>query len=345
MKYITLLLLFWISVLGSGASELSAQEHVYLPGNGSRIRALGMGAAFQAVRDDLAALSFNPANYDLYAETKAFRLTLFLSPITPVLIAMDDEAFFGRKAGEAERTYVLLASLIKGVNFTYKNLDVGLLIGEPLLTTLPEDASTRRFIHATRLYNNHYNALALRIKLAEQVAIGGAAYLVYFDDAGQRRQWDIGASYGITLQPSKKFGVGVSLFTAAVGITHSREFIDQIFNDAINVGVAYQPRNDFLLAVDVRNLGVGLESAGEMYLAGLEKSFFRQVALRFGVQYAAAADEISPTFGVSLIDLNTLWNRSRRFRHHNFALHYALIRKKMDGNFVYFHMFNAYFRF
>jgi hypothetical protein len=326
-------------------SGSSAQKNIYLPMNASRIRALGMGAAYQAARDDLAAISYNPAGYTLYEEAKNFRLTLFLSPVMPALVGSDSKAFFNRNVENRETVYAAIISSIKGINFTYKNLDLGILLGEPSIVDTTLITYRKNPFHVKSLYRNHYDAVVLRIKLAEQVAIGVSGFLNYFETDGRGREWDFAASYGITLQPSNYMRVGVSLFTATAKRGHSREFLDEIYSDAVNLGVTFIAPWQFVFGLDIRNLAVSQEVIGERYLAGFENSFWQQVAIRAGLPSHPEDKSLAQPFGFGIVNLNSIWGENRRFKQNNYAVNYVLIRKKIVGADYNIHAFNLSFRF
>jgi hypothetical protein len=332
-----------VAFVGWDTSGLCAQENVFLPMNASRVRALGMAAAYQAARDDLATISYNPASFSLYNESKKFRLTAFLAPVMPILISRNSTNFYDRAVEKKETVYASVVSFIKAVNITYKNLDFGFLVGEPPFAETAL-AREKKAFHVNSLYNNHYDAVYLRIKLAEQVAIGASVFLSYYETAGNRRDWGVSASYGITMQPNDYFRFGVSLYSAPTEIKESREFLDEVYNDAIGLGATFFMPWQMILAFDIRNLAVNQDRMGERFLVGLEQSVWSQLAIRTGVQYHPDDNSLTHTIGLGVLNLNALWGRNRQLRHHDFALNYALVRKKIMQVKYHIHAFSLQIR-
>lgn len=309
-------------------SGLSAQENIFLPMNASRIRAIGMAAAYQASRDDLATISYNPASFSLYDGAKNFRLTAFFSPTTPILISRNSTQFYDRTVEKKETIYASILSLIKALNITYKNLDFGFLIGEPAFRETAVIQGKQAF-HVKSLYNNHYDTVYLRVKLAEQVSIGASVMLSYLDSEENQRDWGVSATYGITMQPNDYMRVGVSLFSAPTEFSQTREFLDEVYNDAISLGATFFTPWHTILGFDIRNLAVNQGGIGERFLVGIEQSVWGQIAIRTGVQYHPNEESFTHTFGLGFLNLNGLWGESGQFKHNDFAINYAFMRKRI----------------
>ncbi|MFQ5631371.1 MAG: hypothetical protein ACE5I1_21575, partial [bacterium] len=277
-------------------------------------------------------------------ESKDFRLTVFVSPLMPIWVSNHSQEFFERDAKKSENVYASITSVIKAINITYKNLDFGLLVGEPSFAETNLFQS-KKALHVNALYKNHYDAAILRIKLAEQVAIGASVFLEYFETDGNDRDWGISASYGITMQPNDYMRVGVSLFSASAKIKSSRELIDEIYNDAIGLGIAFFTPWHMELGFDIRNLTVNQDTQGEQFLAGLEQNIWNQLAIRAGVQYHSDDKSLTHTVGIGLLNFNAIWGENRKFKHNDFAFNYALVRKKILEAKYHIHAFSFRIRF
>lgn len=319
-------------------------KNMFLPLNASRLRALGLAGALQATRDDLASISYNPANYSLYRESKTFRVTLFFAPFTSALAGLYPDKFLGRAAQRNEGYYVAAASFLKGLDITFGSLNAGFLFGEPVFNFTRSQNETSGF-HVNSLYSNHYNSFILRLKLADQVAIGASASLVYLQPEGSGRRWSLAASYGIAMQPNDHIRVGLSLLSASTEILHYREFLDEMYSDALNLGISVRMPGHFLLNFDLRNLTVTQEIQDEKYLLGLEKSFWKQLAVRAGVQFDPQDGFYTYSFGVGLLNFNKFYSDSRAFTHENYALNYVFIRRLVGSRFHSIHGLNFYIRF
>lgn len=325
------------------SENVFSQTHVFLPGNISRVRAFGMAGAVNALEDDFGAAAYNPANYTFYGEPKSFRMTLLLAPVTPAVIVQDDTAFWGRQVSNREKIYSAVLSVLKAVNFSFNSIDVGFVFGEPLLMAVPS-YERERFLHMRDVYDNHYDAMIIRIRLAEQVAFGASLHLIYLQNSAGKRIWKFASAYGVFMQPSRYLRFGVSLFSFANDATTSRLFLEELRSDAVNVGLTLATPSHFNASLDIRNLAVGNAGPREQYFLGLEQTIFGQIAIRGGSQYQIDSKSFTYTAGIGLFDLNVLFPQQNRFKHANFALNYAIISKKIVDRDYLLHAFSLNFR-
>ena len=339
-KYPLFLILIFIALSGQ---ELLAQQNVFLPMHASRIRAVGIAGAYQAVYDDLAALSYNPASYSVYRDAKNFRITFFLTPAAPMIIYRNPDRFYARPARQGEKNFAAIFSLFKAINFTYKDLDFGFVFGEPIFST-QELLQAKQALHLNHVYNNHYHTAALHLRLAEQVSLGVSLYLNYFEPEHGQRDWALSASYGVILQPNDYLRVGVSLFSAASKLPRNYEFIDQKYNDALGLGLAVQAPWRMQFSFDVRNLTVNQDVVGERLLAGVEQQILGHIAVRAGLQYHTNDQHFAQTFGLGLLNLSRFRGDRDQFKHTEYAVNYALVRKKLFEELYFIHAFSLQVR-
>jgi len=298
--------------------------------NSSRIRALGLGSAFTAMEGDLGSLSYNPATFNLYAESRKLRFSLFISPIVPLFIQNNGQRFFGdRVVSSSKITMAALSSIFKGINVTMRAIDVGVLFGEPIFKNPALKAPSSR-PHVTELYQHQYNSLYFRLKLGEQVTLGASVHLTYDDEESGGRLSDLGANYGVMMQPNKYLRVGVSLLVDPEKIRNYRLFLEEFKSDAVNLGVTFLAPWRMQMNLDIRNAAVGPDGAREKFLTGIEKQF-THVALRCGAQYDSRESRFTYSAGVGLFDLNALFARNNKYAHAKYALNYAIIRKFFQG--------------
>lgn len=320
-----------------------SQTHIVLPVDISRVRSLGMASATNAVEDDLGALAFNPATYNLYQNLKRFRLTLFLSPISPGVLLQQPEEYFGERRRNGDKALAALLSLIRGVNVSVNSLDFGILLSEPRIRPLDEYASEGG-AHLRGVFNNHYDSITARFRLAQQLSIGASVQLMFYpDSAGDRRQ-ALGTSYGVYLIPQDGFQVGISYFSFPEKVRGYRNVLEGIYSDAINLGISYAAPWRFNVSLDLRNIAVGQGGPREMYFLGLEQELFAQVALRGGVQYRIEADTFAYSAGIGLLNMNNFLHSRQPFMHPNFALNYAVIFQRQAGQTRFIHAFQLLIR-
>ncbi|RME02145.1 MAG: hypothetical protein D6814_00180 [Calditrichaeota bacterium] len=316
-----------------------AQTHIFLPANLTRVRALALAGAVTSLEDNLSSISYNPANFTLYQEPKRFRFTLFLSPLMPGIIANNPEAFLGEPAQGNDGLVASILSLFKGIDFTLSSLEIGFQFGEPRILDLATYRD-KNFLHADDLYKNHYESVVVRLRLAEQVSVGSSIHLMYFDTDSVGRRWKLATSYGVAMQPHRNVRFGVSVFTFPNEIRNYRMLLEQVFDEAINLGISYQTPWDTKIALDVRNVSVGQKGPREQYFMGIEQEFFKQIALRGGIQYHTEDGSFTFSTGAGLFNLNILHGRGGKFRTSNYAINYALVFKKYGNEKYFVHALN-----
>jgi len=343
MKKIAMHVLLLTAMIAIVPEQGRGQTHVILPSNISRIRALSLAGAATALRDDLGAMTYNPAAYELYREPKRFRFTLFLSPLAPPTIYNQSEGFFGEPTETKLRNQAAALSFIKGFNLTYKSLAVGFLFLEPRLLA-SETYADAPILHMDSVYKNHCNMMLVRLRVARQVAVGATLNMLYSEaETGEReRRW--ASSYGVFMQPSQSLAVGVSLHSMPNDVADYRSFLEEIADEAINIGIAYTAPWKTRFYVDVRNIGVGEGSPREKYLGAIEQEFFHQVALRGGVQYHPDDKSFVYSAGIGLLNLNAIFPAKSEFQHSNYAITYSIMRKEIGSQVFFYHAFNLTFR-
>lgn len=306
-----------------------------MPQNVSRVRALGMGSAYLAAMDDLPAASYNPASFALYRDSKNFRLTFFLAPAMPAVVAVENDAFWGKPVSTGQQIGMSALSLLKGVAVTFGRVDMGFVFLEPALldsTFLRQEA-----FHANSLFDNQYNTLVLRLRLAEQISIGASLHLSSYRDRVGDQRTDLGATYGVLMRPKPFLRFGVSLYSAPKMAPDYRMLLDEFYTEGVNIGLSTDLPFSTTLNFDVRNVAVGQDSLTEIFLFGLEKRFWGQLALRGGLQYHTMGDDFVYAAGMSLLDLNILFARENRLAHNQFALNYAIMRRKLAAEPQFIH--------
>ncbi len=329
-------------LLGTNVSH-AQKQHIFLPVNMSRVRALGLAGAMVSLEDDLGAINFNPANFSLYREYKSFRLTFFLSPLAPYILAKQRDLFFGYSPDKRASQAATVLSLFKAINITIKSLDIGFQFGEPRILDLSR-YQDRPFLHAVDVYQNQYQSVFFRWRLAQQVAVGSSLHLMYYVNPEGRRKWTIAATYGVTMQPHRRIRFGVNLHTFPNEISTYRNRLENIVDEAINLGLSYLTPWQSSISINVRNVGMSTEGPREQYLAAVEQEIFHQVALRGGVQYNIEENHFVYTMGVGLLNLNMFFGESGKFKNSNYALNYALIIDRRSEVVYYIHAFSFFLR-
>jgi hypothetical protein len=342
-------LIVWI-VLGIWIQEGHGQEreHYFIAVSTLVARPLGMGGAFTAVNDDLAALLYNPASFTLYQDYRAHRLTVFLNPVAPVIALQKPEALFGRAYFTWEETAAAAAMLVKGMTLSLGSFEFGALFGEQ--SPQPERFSAPRVFDANGYLDNQYNILAMRMRVAERVSLGGSLGLYYRSDVERGRRWGIGTSYGVQVRPSRRVAVGVSYITFPQMAPAYREEVERIVDGGVNFGVSVQSQFGTTVAVDFRNLGDENAATGELMREahlGVEQILLSHFALRAGIfrkRYENAENRYVLSAGLGLADANSFWPPKRRFSHSNWIMNYAVVAETLAGQRRFYHALSMIFR-
>ena len=317
-------------------SRLMGEEitHLYSFVNSSSARAVGMGSAFTAVKDGLAAVHFNPAAYVQYKYKKSHKFSFNLNPIGigAAIDTKDDLTASGKLQGE----HVLgaLGLLFKSISFSTPAISIGLNLAESLPDNPWQNSKSR--YDSKGLLDWSYNTLAFSVKLAEQVSMGASLYLVRAVERVGGTSQSLGSSYGVFVNPSEKFSVGVSYFNYPQEIAGLMFAQNRTVDESINVGIAFKPGSCLLLSGDVRNVSDETSSnktdsykakiaqtSNEIHL-GCELTISSLLALRSG--YYRIDDEAGNvySFGLGLFDTNILRNVDNQLAFKDFLLNYAL---------------------
>jgi hypothetical protein len=342
-------LIVWI-VLGMWIREGRGQEgeHYFIAVSTLVARPLGMGGAFTAVNDDLAALLYNPASFSLYQDYRARRLTVFLNPVAPLVALQKPDALFGRVYITWEEAAAVAAMLVKGMTLSLGSFEFGALFGEQ--SPQPELFSTQRVFDANNYLDNQYNILAMRMRVAERVSLGGSLGLYYRNEGEHGRRWGVGTSYGVQVRPSRRVAVGVSYLTFPQMAPGYREAVERIVDGGVNLGVSVHSKFGTIIAVDIRNLGDENAAAGELMREahfGVEQVLLSHFALRAGVfrkRSERAEDRYVFSSGLGLADANGFWTPKRRFGHSNWIFNYGVVTETLAGQRRFYHVLSMIFR-
>ena len=343
MKKTIACFLLLLASIASMPGEGLSQTHVILPSNIARIHALSLAGAATTLSDDLGGMTYNPAAYELYREQKRFRFTLFLSPLAPGIVYSKSDEFFAEPKPDKERNQATALSFIKGFNITFSSLAIGFLFLEPKLIA-SETYAGASTLHMNSVYKNHFNTMIVRLRVAKQVSVGATLNMLYFEGENGEREMRLASSYGVFMQPSRSLAVGVSLHSLPDEIANYRSFLEEIADEAINIGISYTTPWRTSFYIDVRNIGVGEKGPREKYITAVEHGFFGQVALRGGLQYHPEDKSFVYSAGIGLLNLNAFFPAKSAFQHSNYAINYSIVRKVLGSEVFFYHAFNLVFR-
>ncbi|MFQ5674578.1 MAG: hypothetical protein ACE5G1_01665 [bacterium] len=290
-----------------------------------KARPLAMGGAFMAVEDDWPTVGFNPATFSLYRASKKGRLTFLLNPVSPFVGASDNDKLFDGQGSTVDDYLLSLGLFLKAISFSTNAFDFGFLLAEQGLNS-SGNFFTDKLFDVGGFRQNHSHQFIAHLKLADKVAVGGTASVVYRSkvDDPRERESGFGISYGILLKPEKGLKIGVSFINLADSVQQFRSPVERLVDESVNVGISYQPFNGTLFSLDVRNIGEEDSVAVRELHLGLEQIFFSHLAIRAGF-FRQEEDSKVYSFGLGLVDENAFWGSENKFGHGNFLFNYAFV--------------------
>lgn len=317
-----------LHVLLGGAS--AAERERFFSVNYGRARAAGMAGAFTAVPAGWEAAFYNPATLQLVGEETPFRISVFLNPLASASLYNYYQRM--RKNGRPFETAdwaSIMALLPRAVFFSTRIVEFGWVNFEELESREPYHPHIQ-FFEADNFFNHYMQASVIRIRLAEQIALGGGlTYFTTFRDDSLRKGF--GVTYGVLIRPSSNVRVGVVFFHYPQKFQFLRLNYDRFVGETVNIGVAFQPFSMTTLAIDVRNLSEdNMPNTREVHF-GFEQGIWRHFYLRGGYFREASAKANWFSAGIGLLRLRGGRKREGVFSAPTFALNYAVLFKE-NGN-------------
>lgn len=322
-----------------------AQNDRYVTLSHLKARPLAMGGAYMAVEDDWPAVGLNPATFSLYTANRNRRLTLLLNPVSPFVGASDTDKLFSGRGSPVDDYLLSVGLFLKAISFSSNAFDFGFVFAEQGLNR-SEDFFTDNLFEVSGFRQNHAHQFFVHLKLADKVAVGGTASLLYRskDVNPLERESGFGISYGILLKPEKGLKIGVSFTNMADSLRQFRVPLERLVDESVNAGVSYQPFDGTLLSLDVRNIGEEDSVAVRELHLGLEQVLFSHIAIRVGF-FRQEQDSNVYSFGLGLIDENSFWGSENKFGHGNFLLNYAFVYEQnavMDNRWHFLSLFSRF---
>ena len=310
-------------------TDIAAQtKDYYFTVNYAKARPLAMGGAYMAVEGGLATIFFNPASFRLSSDKQGIRITSFFNPFASASLYSYYKRDLKKGISNSEwRNIVKLlprALVVSSSNWEF------VILGHEELETRRDIHKNQRFFVADSLFIYSLHSTLLKIRLANQVFIGGT--LSYFNSP-QSLSFNehVGFSYGIYLLPSTKLGVGV-VFTD-VPNDFKNVFLDynRIEDGSVNVGISYKPNPNNNISIDVRNISEEDKLTTREWHFGVEQSFWDHIALRSGY-FRSPKDKINYfSFGVGLLNLNFSKYGVKKFINPLMALNYSILFENNGG--------------
>ena len=328
-------------ILFSGSWALCAQADSVLAHFTSSTfagRAAGIAWAHTALISDLPDGASNPAT--LFTGRNGFRI--YTNPVGIALAIQDWDGLYSKGATSLLDEIHRLGMVFKAFCWQSSVLFASVQLSESLPgEPLPERSG--RFFPAAGLLDRTYSQAAARIRLAEPVSIGAAAYLVNARGLPVRER-SYGGSYGVMIRPHPRLDIGIMYIDVPDQMAPAFRLLNSTIDESVNVGLAFSPRNNLILTLDVRNVSEEENSAKrELHLGGEWRpiSWFSMRAGYFALE-PEKRSMFCGGFGISLPPdqrgyLQAEESEAPSAFPLSFALHYAIQHDPSEAGFAYTH--------
>ncbi len=280
------------SILTAPASPPAATQNHYRTISTTSPRPLAMGGAFISVRDDLSALSWNPAAFIISDKELTHQFRITFNPIIATALLYDDH----RDVGDI---IAALGAAIKAITYSHRWAEVGLLLWEEPLFD-PRSSPNGRFLQSKRILEHNRHSLGLRIRLAPTVSLGCTANLYKIQDREGHSTLAGGGNYGVLLRPARHLEVGLAYFDFPSGLEDLRLDFEGLQDESVNAGVSLHPDDHTIVAVGLRDAAEGDKIGWDKFRFGVERTFMNLAALRFGYFQSRRGQNDVYSFGLAL---------------------------------------------
>jgi len=299
-------------------------------------RPLGMGGAFMAVEDEVAAIVWNPAGLSPPRCRRGWNVRLHANILggpaiireTGLLTGVHTEAFRDLPGGE--KLVIAAGGFVKSVTFRRGQLVMGLLL-------LEEQLDPRGLIESqgladpSYLLDAHYSGLTVAFKLAPTVSIG-VSQMVFagVDETGSRR-YGTGRIYGALLRPNDIVTVGFTYFDVSQGFQEYRRSIDGLAARTVNAGISLRPVPSVILTFDLRDMAELYTDTSLEPRAGIEWNLWGRAAVRAGAFREDGGESPVLSLGIGAIPMIGCFHRGEALRSDGFVLNYAVLLSEGSG--------------
>jgi len=259
--------------------------------------------------------------------------------VSPAVILTENRL---RGAGAEEKWKNFLEAVmatLKSFTVSFRNLDIGLLLGEESLDLIDPDKG-EAFFPSGPFRKNYSHTLAATLKLDERIALGMSGSLLVKGDQKSR----FGSSYGVLLVPNKKYSIGVFFINFSNDSLYFRHPLERLDDETVNVGFSFHPDGRTILAVDLRNLSEDKKLAARELHLGFEREVIAHLALRAGAFRKKSTGENVFSGGVGLVDLNRFKKKKNWLKQPNYLVNYAFVREESDPGNINWHFLTINFR-
>jgi hypothetical protein len=283
-----LILTLFTASLASGTSRTL----VYRTVSTVNPRPMAMGGAFISVKDDLAALIWNPAAFTLYETEVTRRLTAHFNPIISLALLHKDHR-------NVTDVLAALGASLKAITFSHRWAEIGLLLWEEPLYN-PAAPRNGPYFNADHTLKHTVHTLGLRVRLATTVSLGSSGNLYRIRNEGEKTVLAGAVNYGVLLKPTRGLWVGLSYFNFPSSLADLRWEMEGLSDESVNGSISFQPDHRTILVMDLRDAS-GEERIGwSRFRFGCERTFWERLALRLGYFQAGRQEHNVYSVGLGL---------------------------------------------
>ncbi|KAA3602983.1 MAG: hypothetical protein DWQ06_05835 [Calditrichaeota bacterium] len=313
-------------------------------------RPLGMGGAFGAVQDGVAAIFYNPASFTTFKsdnedyEKQAF--TFIANPIAPIIVTKDYKKFGSDtdfKVGDGIRT---LTYFVKSLIFSTRRIKGGFIFNEESFY------AKEKFGNDSFLNSEHFDFATsttafVNFSIAQKVKLGvSASQYSIRNEKGAEKVDGLSFSYGVFLKPNKRYNFGITFHSLSDSVKVLEERVKRLADNSLNISYAYIFIKNLNLAAELKNLTAETGAAARELHLGIEYDLFENLTLRTGFykELNSSTSFQTWTFGLGILDQNLWKSHWESYQERNYLINYALVFEKNKSVKNFWHVLGIYYR-
>ena len=304
--------------------------HAYRTVSTMSPRPMAMGGAFVSVKDDLAALIWNPAAFILYQKDVSHRLSVHINPVIPAALLHKDHQNVGD-------FLAALGTALRGITYSHSWAELGLLLWEEPFYN-PAAPVDGPFFDADDILNHCIHTLGFRARLASTVSLGSTANLYRIRNERGKTVLAGGTNYGVLLKPARGLEVGLAYFDFPSSLAQLRWEMEGLKDESVNAGISFYPDGSTIVAMDLRDAAGEEKIDWNRFRFGFERTFWECLSLRLGYFQAEPKERDVYSFGLGLFGGNI---RDWGIPHCHLSsclANYTLLVEEGDGDRRFWHL-------
>lgn len=330
--------------------SLAQAEARFVSVSSSIARPLGMGGAFGAVQDEIAAIFYNPASFTTFKtdnedyEKQSF--TFIANPVAPIIVTKDYKSFGSNtdfQLGDGIRT---LTYFLKSVIFSTSKIKGGFIFNEESFYA-KEKFSQDSFLDSEHFDFATSSTAFINFSIAQKVKLGiSASQYSIRNEKGAEKVDGLSFSYGVFLKPNKRYNFGITFHFLSDSIKFLEERVKRLADNSLNISYAYVFIENLNLAAELKNLTAETGSAARELHLGIEYDLFENLTVRAGFYKELNSPDTFQTwtFGLGILDQNLWKSYWENYQERNYLINYALVFEKNKSVKNFWHVLGVYYR-